>query len=76
MTFMMKNSYVGYINRKHGVIETTITLLIKQGNVKIENKSVLKKDLLFFDSVDYMSLQQSNVIKFDIRGIIRVIGCY
>lgn len=37
-----------------GIIKTTITLLIKQGNVKIENKSVLKKDLLFFDSVDYI----------------------
>ena len=76
MTFMMKNSYVGYINRKHGVIKTTITLLIKQGNVKIENKSVLKKDLLFFDSVDYIEPQQSNGIEFDIRGIIIVIGCY
>lgn len=37
-----------------GIIKTTITLLIKQCNVKIENKSVLKKDLLFFDSVDYI----------------------
>lgn len=62
MTFMMKNSYVGYINRKHGVIKTTITLLIKQGNVKIENKSVLKKDLLFFDSVDYI---EPSAIKCD-----------
>lgn len=62
MTFMMKNSYVGYINRKHGVIKTTITLLIKQGNVKIENKSVLKKDLLFFDSVDYI---EPSAIKWD-----------
>jgi len=62
MTFMMKNSYVGYINRKHGVIKTTITLLIKQGNVKIENKSVLKKDLLFFYSVDYI---EPSAIKWD-----------
>lgn len=62
MTFMMKNSYVGYINRKHGVIKTTITLLIKQGNVKIENKSVLKKDLLFLDSVDYI---EPSAIKCD-----------
>ena len=74
MTFMMKNSYVGY--RKHGVIKTTITLLIKQGNVKIENKSVLKKDLLFLIVLITLSLQQSNGIEFDIRGIIRVIGCY
>ena len=76
MTFMMKNIYVGYINRKHGVIKTTITLLIKQGNVKIENKSVLKKDLLFLIVLITLSLQQSNGIEFDIRGIIRVIGCY
>lgn len=76
MTFMMKNSYVGYINRKHGVIKTTITLLIKQCNVKIENKSVLKKDLLFFDSVDYIEPSASKWDRIDIRGIIRVIGCY
>lgn len=61
MTFMMKNSYVGYINRKHGVIKTTITLLIKQGNVKIENKSVLKKTCCF-DSVDYI---EPSAIKWD-----------
>jgi len=41
-------------NLMNQVIKTTMTLLIKQGNVKIENKSVLKKDLLFFDSVDYI----------------------
>lgn len=76
MTFMMKNSYVGYINRKHGVIKTTITLLIKQGNVKIENKSVLKKTCCFLIALITLSLQQSNGIEFDIRGIIIVIGCY
>ena len=41
-------------NLMNQVIKTTMTILIKQGNVKIENKSVLKKDLLFFDSVDYI----------------------
>lgn len=59
-----------------GIIKTTITLLIKQCNVKIENKSVLKKDLLFLIVLITLSLQQSNGIEFDIRGIIRVIGCY
>lgn len=59
-----------------GIIKTTITLLIKQCNVKIENKSVLKKDLLFLIALITLSLQQANGIEFDIRGIIRVIGCY
>ena len=49
-------------NLMNQVIKTTITLLIKQGNVKIENKSVLKKDLLFFDSVDYI---EPSAIKWD-----------
>lgn len=49
-------------NLMNQVIKTTMTLLIKQGNVKIENKSVLKKDLLFFDSVDYI---EPSEIKWD-----------
>ena len=49
-------------NLMNQVIKTTMTLLIKQGNVKIENKSVLKKDLLFFDSVDYI---EPSAIKWD-----------
>ena len=36
------------------VLKTTMILLLKQTNVKLNNKSVLKKDLLFFDSVDYI----------------------
>ncbi|MBP3802641.1 MAG: 5-methylcytosine-specific restriction endonuclease system specificity protein McrC [Oribacterium sp.] len=36
------------------VLKTTMTLLIKQKNVKAKNKSVLKKDLLLFDGVDYI----------------------
>lgn len=49
-------------NLMNQVIKTTMTLLIKQGNVKIENKSVLKKDLLFLDSVDYI---EPSAIKWD-----------
>lgn len=49
-------------NLMNQVIKTTMMLLIKQGNVKIENKSVLKKDLLYFDSVDYI---EPTVIKWD-----------
>ena len=49
-------------NLMNQVIKTTMTLLIKQGNVKIENKSVLKKDLLFFDSVDYI---EPSEVKWD-----------
>lgn len=49
-------------NLMNQVIKTTMTLLIKQGNVKVENKSVLKKDLLFFDSVDYI---EPSAIKWD-----------
>ena len=49
-------------NLMNQVIKTTMTLLIKQGNVKIENKSVMKKELLFFDSVDYI---EPSEIKWD-----------
>ena len=49
-------------NLMNQVIKTTMTLLIKQGNVKAENKSALKKDLLFFDSVDYV---EPSTIKWD-----------
>ncbi|MCR5101731.1 MAG: 5-methylcytosine-specific restriction endonuclease system specificity protein McrC [Butyrivibrio sp.] len=49
-------------NLMNQVIKTTMTLLIKHGNVKTENKSVLKKDLLFFDSVDYI---EPSEIKWD-----------
>ena len=41
-------------NLLNQVIKTTMLLLIKQKNVKLVNKSILKKDLLFFDSVDYI----------------------
>lgn len=44
------------------VIKTTMMLLLKQNNVKLDNKSVLKKDLLFFDSVDYI---EPAMIKWD-----------
>lgn len=49
-------------NLMNQVIKTTMTLLIKQGNVNSENKSALKKDLLFFDSVDYV---EPSTIKWD-----------
>lgn len=49
-------------NLMNQVIKTTMTLLIKQGNVKTENKSALKKDLLFFDNVDYV---EPSTIKWD-----------
>ena len=49
-----EDNYIFEGEQREKYIKTTITLLIKQGNVKIENKSVLKKDLLFFDSVDYI----------------------
>ncbi len=41
-------------NLLNQVLKTTMILLIKQKNVKLNNKSVLKKDLLLFDSVDYI----------------------
>lgn len=49
-------------NLMNQVIKTTMMLLLKQSNVKTENKSVLKKDLLFFDSVDYV---EPALIKWD-----------
>ena len=41
-------------NLLNQILKTTMMLLIKQKSVKLENKSVIKKDLLFFDSVDYI----------------------
>ena len=41
-------------NLLNQVLKTTMLLLIKQKGVKLENKSVLKKDLLLFDSVEYI----------------------
>ncbi|WP_026522912.1 5-methylcytosine-specific restriction endonuclease system specificity protein McrC [Butyrivibrio sp. VCB2001] len=41
-------------NLLNQIIKTTMILLLKQRNVKMENKTVLKKDLLFFDGVDYI----------------------
>ncbi len=41
-------------NLMNQIIKTTMILLLKQKNVKLDNKTVLKKDLLFFDSVDYI----------------------
>lgn len=49
-------------NLMNQVIKTTMMLLLKQSNVKTENKSVLKKDLIFFDSVDYV---EPALIKWD-----------
>ena len=49
-------------NLMNQVIKTTMMLLLKQKNVKLDNKSVLKKDLLFFDSVDYI---EPAMIKWD-----------
>ncbi|MBO5621222.1 MAG: 5-methylcytosine-specific restriction endonuclease system specificity protein McrC [Butyrivibrio sp.] len=49
-------------NLMNQVIKTTMMLLLKQKNVKLDNKSVLKKDLLFFDSVDYI---EPTMIKWD-----------
>ena len=49
-------------NLMNQVIKTTMMLLLKQRNVKSENKSVLKKDMLFFDSVDYV---EPAMIKWD-----------
>lgn len=49
-------------NLMNQVIKTTMMLLLKQNNVKLDNKSVLKKDLLFFDSVDYI---EPAMIKWD-----------
>ena len=41
-------------NIMNQVIKTTMMLLLKQKSVKPKNKSVLKKDLLFFDGVDFI----------------------
>ncbi len=49
-------------NLMNQVIKTTMMLLLKQKNVKLDNKTVLKKDLLFFDSVDYI---EPAIIKWD-----------
>lgn len=49
-------------NLMNQVIKTTMMLLLRQKNVKLDNKSVLKKDLLFFDSVDYI---EPAMIKWD-----------
>ena len=49
-------------NLMNQVIKTTMMLLLKQKNVKLDNKTVLKKDLLFFDSVDYI---EPAMIKWD-----------
>lgn len=46
-------------NLLNQVLKTTILLLIKQQDVKQENKAILKKDLVFFDDVDYV--EPSNV---------------
>ena len=49
-------------NLLNQVIKTTMTLLLKQSNVKQKNKAILKKDLLFFESVDYI---EPSLIKWD-----------
>ena len=41
-------------NLLNQVLKTTMLLLIKQQGVKQENKAILKKDLVFFDDVDYV----------------------
>ena len=50
-------------NLLNQILKTTMMLLIKQKSVKLENKSVIKKDLLFFDSVDYID---PVMIKWDV----------
>lgn len=46
-------------NLLNQVLKTTMLLLIKQQDVKQENKAILKKDLVFFDDVDYV--EPSNI---------------
>ncbi|MBP3261214.1 5-methylcytosine-specific restriction endonuclease system specificity protein McrC [Pseudobutyrivibrio sp.] len=41
-------------NLMNQVLKTTMLLLIKQPNVKQENKAVLKKDLVYFNDVEYV----------------------
>ena len=41
-------------NLLNQVLKTTMLLLVRQQNVKPENKAVLKKDLVLFDGVDYV----------------------
>ena len=43
-------------NLMNQILKTTMTLLIKQKNVKTQNKAVLKKNLLLFAGVDYIEL--------------------
>ena len=44
------------------ILKTTMLCLIKQNDVKHENKSTLKKALLMFDSVEYV---EPNMIRWD-----------
>ena len=41
-------------NLMNQVLKTTMMLLIRQRNVSTHNKTILKKDLLFFEGVDYI----------------------
>lgn len=45
-------------NLLNQIIKTTMLLLVKQVDVKSENRAVLKKNLLFFDEVDAIETNQ------------------
>ena len=49
-------------NLMNQILKTTMTLLIKQKDVKVNNKVILKKDLLFFDGIDYI---EPSLIRWD-----------